>query len=96
MKRITDMEIGNIEWTEEPSGNYKADFSFIDDYPKEVERLLDAQFEADRKSVEDARGKIAQLLSSWRADIARDSIITDSTFKMTDQIIAKMLEEVRK
>ena len=44
MKRISDRVIGLIEW-ESPI----LDMSFVDDYRKEVDALLQAQLEADIK-----------------------------------------------
>ena len=42
---LIEEEIGNLEWAETPSvpDGYVADFSFVDDYPKEVKRLCQAQ-----------------------------------------------------
>ena len=73
--RLTDEEIGNLEWTETPSvpEGYHADFSFIDDYPKEVRRICDAQLEQAipiitkqaREDVIVLLKKAVRLIKSW-------------------------------
>ncbi len=43
---LKDEEIGDIEWTETPTKDYAADFSFVDNYREEVRVLLKAQLSA--------------------------------------------------
>ncbi len=40
----------NLEWTEEPTDKYAADFSFVEDYKFEVKRLLETQADISFKA----------------------------------------------
>ena len=50
----------NLEWTEEPRDKYAADFSFVDDYPYEVQRICEVQAEISFKAGE--RETVSKIL----------------------------------
>lgn len=52
---LTPEEIGNLEWTETPNSqeNYAADFTFVDDYPKECQVIASTASRETLKSMVD-------------------------------------------
>jgi hypothetical protein len=57
-KRITQKTLDNIEWE-----SATLDMSFMDDYPKEVEALLDAQLAQDKADQKEERRALGELLN---------------------------------
>jgi len=57
LKRISDEEIGLLEWE-----SATLDMSFVDDYKNEVDALLQAQLEADQKVVREMISRIEKKM----------------------------------
>lgn len=60
MKRITDEQIGQIEWN-----SATLDMSFVDDYPEEVRVLLDAQLASCETECKALREQERRAIGEW-------------------------------